>query len=141
MKLRPVDFSSDGLFLCGTAHSPKDAGESVAQAGGAAARASSVALCGTAALDSNVARVIDSNCDGCAFCVDTCPYKAITLLEYANNGSVKKVVEINESICKGCGVCQGTCPKGGVVVQGFKLGQIRAMVDALLEKQEVRIQK
>lgn len=133
MKLRPVDFASDGIFLCGLAHSPKDSGECVAQAGGAAARASSVALSGTVDLDSNVSRVVESNCDGCAICVDTCPYKAITLAEVRRGGLLKKAVEVNPSVCKGCGVCQATCPKGGVSVQGFKLEQISAMVDSLLE--------
>ena len=85
-------------------------------------------------LDANISSVIDENCDGCAYCVDPCPYKAVTLIEYMKNGAIKKTVEVNSSLCKGCGVCQGTCPKKAVVVKGFKLEQLSAMVDGLLKE-------
>jgi len=133
MKLRPVDFASDGVFLCGLCHWPKDSQESIAQAGGAAARAAAITLKETVELDAHYAVVIDSNCDGCALCVNACPYKAITLLEYAKDGMVRKIVEINPGLCKGCGVCQATCPKLGVRVQGFALDQLYSMIDSLFE--------
>ncbi|MBI5239380.1 MAG: FAD-dependent oxidoreductase [Elusimicrobia bacterium] len=133
MKLRPVDFASDGIFLCGLAHSPKDLTECLMQASGAAARASAVALKGSVELEANVSRVLDENCDGCAYCVDPCPYKAITLIEYMFNGAIKKTVEANESVCKGCGVCQATCPKKGIAIMGFRLEQISAMAEAALQ--------
>jgi heterodisulfide reductase subunit A len=76
--------------------------------------------------------VIDENCDGCAYCIDPCPNKAITLIEYMRNGAVKKTVEVDEAACKGCGVCQATCPKKGIFVRGFKLEQISAMVESAL---------
>ena len=77
--------------------------------------------------------MVDESCDGCAYCVDTCPYKAITLVEYMWQGSIKKVVETNESTCKGCGCCQATCPKNGIFIRGFTLDQIRAQIEAALE--------
>jgi heterodisulfide reductase subunit A len=133
MKLRPVDFATEGVFLCGLAHSAKSIEESITQACGAAARASTILSKETIELEANISQVIDENCDGCAYCVDPCPYNAITLIEYMKDGAIKKTVEVDESACKGCGVCQATCPKKGIFVRGFKLEQISAMVNAALE--------
>ncbi|HAH07884.1 MAG TPA: heterodisulfide reductase [Elusimicrobia bacterium] len=136
MKLRPVDFATDGVFLCGMAHYPKTMEESIAQAGAAAARAASVLANETMELEATLSEVVDENCDGCAYCVEPCPYKAVTLLEYkASDGAIKKIVEVNESACKGCGVCQATCPKKGIVVRGFRLDQIAAQSEAVLQEQ------
>jgi len=133
MKLRPVDFMTDGVFLCGLAHSPKTLEESILQAQAASARAATILARDEIELEANISHVIEEKCDGCAYCVDTCPYKAITLLEYMWQGSVKKVVETNQSVCKGCGCCQATCPKDGVLIEGFTLDQIRAQIEAALE--------
>jgi heterodisulfide reductase subunit A-like polyferredoxin len=130
MKLRPVEFMTDGVFLCGLAHSAKGIDESILQAQAAAARAASILSLDSLELGANISQVIDEKCDGCAYCVDTCPYKAITLMEYQWQGSVKKVVEANESICKGCGCCQATCPKCGILIKGFTLDQIKAQIHA-----------
>jgi heterodisulfide reductase subunit A-like polyferredoxin len=132
MKLRPVDFMTDGVFLCGLAHSPKSIDESILQAQAASARAASVLVQDRLELGANISHVADESCDGCAYCVDTCPYKAITLLEYKWQGSIKKVVETNDSTCKGCGCCQATCPKKGVFIRGFTLDQIEAQIHAAL---------
>ncbi len=133
MKLRPVDFMTDGVFLCGLAHSPKGLDECILQAQAASARAAAVLGQDSLELGANISQVVDESCDGCAYCVDTCPFKAITLVEYMWLGSVKKVVETNESTCKGCGCCQATCPKNGIFVRGFTLDQIRAQIEAALE--------
>ncbi len=133
MKLRPVDFMTDGIFLCGLAHSPKTIEESIIQAQAAAARAATILARDSIELEANTSFVIDEKCDGCAYCVDTCPFKSITLLEYMWDGGVKKLVETNESTCKGCGCCQATCPKNGVLIRGFTLDQIRAQIEAALE--------
>ena len=133
MKLRPVDFATDGIFVCGLAHSPKSLEEAIAQASAAAARACTILSKDEIELEATLSQVIDENCDGCAYCIDPCPYKAITLLDYVSDGSIKKTVEVDESACKGCGVCQATCPKKGIFVRGFKLEQIAAQVAAALE--------
>jgi heterodisulfide reductase subunit A-like polyferredoxin len=133
MKLRPVDFMTDGVFLCGLAHAPKSIEERILQAQAASARAGSILAHDDAEMEANVSEVVDANCDGCAYCIETCPYKAITLLEYMWQGSVKKVVETNQSTCKGCGCCQATCPKHGVMIRGFTLDQIAAQINAALE--------
>jgi heterodisulfide reductase subunit A len=132
MKLRPVDFMTDGVFLCGLAHSPKTLEESILQAQAASARAATILAQDSLEMEANISQVIDASCDGCAYCVGTCPFKGITLLEYMWQGAIKKVVETNETICKGCGCCQATCPKGGIVIKGFTLDQIRAQINAAL---------
>lgn len=132
MKLRPIDFATDGVFLAGMAHFPKSIEESILQAQAAATRAATVLARDHIELEGNVSQVIDENCDGCAYCIDTCPYHALTLLEYMRDGAVKKTVEVTESVCKGCGCCMATCPKLGIFVRGFKLEQISAQLNAAL---------
>jgi heterodisulfide reductase subunit A len=132
MKLRPVDFATEGVFLCGLAHGPKFVDESIAQAYGAVARAATILSKDEIEIEPTISHVVDKNCDGCAYCIDPCPYDAITLVEYMREGSVKKTVDVNESACKGCGCCQATCPKEGIFVWKFKLDQLNAMIDACL---------
>lgn len=132
MKLRPVDFATDGVFMCGLAHAPKSVEESIAQAGAAASRAATLLSKDELELDATISEVVDENCDGCAYCIDPCPFAALTLIEYMYNGDVKKTVERNEALCKGCGVCMATCPKMGIFVRNFKLEQLGEMVNAAL---------
>jgi heterodisulfide reductase subunit A len=133
MKLRPVDFATDGVFMCGLAHCPKSVEESIAQANAAAARASTILSKEEIELEATISEVVDENCDGCAYCIDPCPYNALTLIEYMYKGGIKKTVERDAALCKGCGVCQATCPKKGIFIRSFKLEQISAMVEAALE--------
>ena len=135
MKLRPVDFATDGVYLCGLAHSAKAADESIIQAQAAASRAATILSQDFVELEANISQVLDEICDGCAYCVEPCFYQAITLIEYMREGEVKKTVEVDETACKGCGVCMATCPKKGIFVKGFKLEQIGAQVNAALEVQ------
>jgi len=135
MKLRPVDFATDGVYLCGLAHSAKAVDESITQAQAAASRAATILSQDNIELEANISHVIDESCDGCAYCVEPCPYQAITLIEYMREGAVKKTVEVDETACKGCGCCMATCPKKGIFVKGFKLEQIGAQVNAALEVQ------
>jgi len=131
-KLRPIEFATDGIFLCGTAHSPMGLREAVSQAAGTATRAATVLARGTIELEPTISHVIEEKCDGCAYCVDPCPFKAITLVEYQSNGETKKRVQVNEAICKGCGTCQATCPKGAIFVWHFRPEQLQAQVYAAL---------
>ncbi len=132
MKLRPIDFATAGVFLCGLAHSSKSVDESIIQAQATASRAATVLAKDKIELEATISHVIDENCDGCAYCVEPCPYQAITLIEYMSKGSVKKTVEVNETACKGCGCCMATCPKKGILVKGFTLEQLAAQVNAAL---------
>jgi heterodisulfide reductase subunit A len=132
LKLRPVDFASDGIYLCGLAHSPKTADESIAQAMAAAARAATILSKPRIELQAAISEVVEENCDGCAYCVEPCPYKAITLIEYVKDGTVKKTVDADPAKCQGCGVCQATCPKQGIFIRNYKIDQLAAMVEAAL---------
>ncbi len=99
----------------------------------AAARASTILSKQQIQLEAAISEVVDENCDGCAYCIDPCPYEAVTLIEYMKDDAVKKTVETDPAKCRGCGVCQATCPKKGIFIRNFKLDQISAMVDAALE--------
>jgi len=132
-KLRPVDFSTDGMFVAGLAHYPKPIEESVAQALAASARAATLLSKTSISLDAIKATVDEEYCDGCALCVDVCPYHAITLVDKeGENGVDGKIIVVNKAQCKGCGLCQGTCPKRGVYVAGFTMQQISAQIQAAL---------
>jgi heterodisulfide reductase subunit A len=131
-KIRPVDCATEGIFLAGLCHNPKPLEDSIRLGLAAAARAATILSRDHLELDAHVSIPIDENCDGCAFCVDGCPFRAITLMEYMKQGQVKKTVEINETLCKGCGSCMATCPKQGIYVAGFSMPQLTAQVEAAL---------
>ncbi len=132
-KLRPVDMSVDGLFLCGMGNYPQPIEESLAQAQATVARASGVLARQEMQLDAIKSEVTEK-CDGCALCLDVCPYRAIRLTEETAGGNGHKTRKIvtDPALCKGCGICAATCPKGGVFVHGFTLDQLRAQVAAAL---------
>ena len=132
LKLRPVDFATDGVFLCGLAHAPKSLDETISQAMASASRAATILAKDELPLEAAISEVVDKNCDGCAYCIDPCPYQALTLIEYMRKGEIKKTVETNEALCKGCGVCQATCPKLGIFIRHYKMDQIAAVVEAAL---------
>ncbi len=124
MKLRPVDFSTDGVFLCGLAHAPKSIEESVAQAVAAAARAETVLAKDRIITEGVVAQVDESSCSGCRTCVALCPFEAITFDE------TKGVARVNTSLCKGCGTCTAACTAGANRIQGFRFDQIISQIVA-----------
>ena len=131
-KLKPVDSTVDGVFLAGMCHYPKPINESIAQGKAAASRAGVILSKKTMKLDA-IKSHVTQNCDGCALCVDVCPYNAIILEEFEENGRKHKRINTDKALCKGCGICAATCPKEGVVVDGFTQSQLKAQVDAILE--------
>ncbi|MBI4835450.1 MAG: CoB--CoM heterodisulfide reductase iron-sulfur subunit A family protein [Planctomycetes bacterium] len=133
LKLRPVDFATEGVYLAGLAHSPKNVDESIIQGAAAASRAATILAKDKVELDAVVSEIIDECCDGCGYCVEICPYHSLTLMEYMKGDEIKKTIDRDLALCKGCGVCQATCPKGGVVVSNFKMSQLKEMVEAALE--------
>lgn len=126
MKLRPVDFAADGLYLCGLAHSPKLIGESLAQANAAAIRA--VTLLSKDRLESLgiVATVNEKWCKGCGLCINVCPYDARYIDER------RKVVRVREVLCQGCGACVAACPSNASQQNSFEKQQIIDMLDAAI---------
>lgn len=131
VKLRPVDFAGEGLFLAGLAHYPKPIEEVVSQALAAVARATTVLSNRRIDLDSIKAHVDDAACDACALCPDVCPYQAITM-EPVEEGEGRMRVRVNLTRCKGCGICQATCPKDAINVGGFTYRQLSAQIRAAL---------
>jgi heterodisulfide reductase subunit A len=126
VKLRPVDFATDGVFLAGIAHSPKLIEESIAQAKAAASRATTVLTKETITAEGIVASVNEDICSGCGVCEVLCPYLAIQVDEE------EKVAKVNEALCKGCGTCCAACPSGAVEQRGFNREQILSMIGAAL---------
>jgi len=131
-KLRPVDMSVNGLFLAGLCNYPKPLDEAIAQAGAAVSRAGVLLSKDVMQLDAIKSYVTDK-CDGCAMCVDVCPYMAIKLHEVEEGGKTLKRIETDKALCKGCGLCAATCSKRGVSVHGFSMEQLKAQVNAILE--------
>jgi heterodisulfide reductase subunit A len=128
MKLRPVDFATEGVFLCGMAHWPKYIDESIAQACAAAARAATILSKPTLEMEGIIASVDEDLCSGCRICEYLCPYSAIEMNE--NNG--KSTAHIIEALCKGCGVCGTACPTKAISMGHFTKEQILAQVKAAL---------
>ena len=131
-KLRPVDSMVDGLFIAGLCHHPKPLDEAVSQAKAAVSRAGIILAKEVMQLDAVKSQVTEK-CDGCALCLDVCPYKALKLEEYRDNGHAHRRVTSDKALCKGCGLCEATCPKEGVTIHHFTQEQLRAQVDAVLE--------
>jgi heterodisulfide reductase subunit A len=127
MKLRPVEFATDGIFLCGLAHSPKSIDESISQAYATVSKACTILSKSEIESDALVAVVDDSKCRRCNICTELCEYEAIQLIEV--NGTSKLM--INTVLCKGCGSCAVDCPTGAIKVYGFTLDQIENMVREL----------
>jgi len=131
-KLRPVDMTVDGLFVAGLCHHPKGVDEAISQAKAAASRASIILVKESMQLDA-IKSEVTAACDGCALCLDVCPYRAIKLEEYRDNGHAHRRIVTDKALCKGCGLCEATCPKDGVTVHGFTQDQLKAQVDAVIE--------
>ena len=131
-KLRPVDMAVDGIFVAGLAQYPKPIEESIAQALAASGRAATLLSRQAIELDIPTAVIDMALCDGCALCVDVCPYKAITVTTEKKSEPEKKTLSVNLTACKGCGLCQGTCPKHCIFVKGFSPSQLTAQIDAAL---------
>jgi heterodisulfide reductase subunit A-like polyferredoxin len=125
VKLRPVDFASEGIYLCGTAHGPKLISESIAQAMAAAARAASFLSAKEVTVGGVVAQVDEKLCAACQVCVRVCPYGVPQI--------PNDVSEINEALCQGCGICVSECPAKAIRLDHYTDDQIMVKVDALLE--------
>jgi heterodisulfide reductase subunit A len=127
VKLRPVDFAAEGIFLAGLAHSPRAIEETIAQAQAAAVRA--VALLARPQLESTpiVASVNPKLCAACGQCVEICPYGARVLEPGMSHA------EVIEVLCQGCGACVAACPNKASQQKGFEVAQVFGMLDAAVE--------
>ncbi|HXZ23948.1 MAG TPA: FAD-dependent oxidoreductase, partial [Methanomassiliicoccales archaeon] len=123
MKLRPVDFATEGVFLAGAAHWPKFVDEVIAQASGAATRATMVISKEFVETEGIIAFVSVNKCTGCELCIQVCPFGAIDKID----GKAK----VNEALCKGCGTCNAVCKSGAIKQRGFRDEQMIEVLDAL----------
>ena len=129
VKLKPLDFATDGIFLCGSARFPANIREAVAQGLGAAARASIPLSKGSVEVEPIISVLADEDaCRGCGLCVALCPYGA---LEVRQTEKGRKVHVINVA-CKGCGICAATCYQHALSINSFTDRQIEAQIDAFL---------
>jgi heterodisulfide reductase subunit A len=128
-KLRPVEFASEGIYVCGAAHGPKDVVESVAQAYAAASKASIPMAAGKIKAGAVKASVNEEICVNCDACVVSCVFNAIE----ASPFGLPRIIEAN---CKGCGVCASECPMGAMQLKHFKDDQIIAEIEALFQPGE-----
>ncbi|MEE9474545.1 MAG: 4Fe-4S dicluster-binding protein, partial [Candidatus Hydrothermarchaeaceae archaeon] len=134
VKLRPVDFATDGIFVCGVAHSPKNIQESIAQASAAAQHASIILSKNVVLAEGIIALVNEDKCIGCKAC-DLCPYNSIEYID--RKISLKEFdyytrkAHVMMALCKGCGKCAGTCPTGAIKMHHFTEAQIFTQLTAL----------
>jgi heterodisulfide reductase subunit A-like polyferredoxin len=126
VKLRPVDMASDGIFVCGTAHSPKLISESISQSMAAASRAATFLSQTEITLSVVTAKVDQEMCASCLICVRSCPYEVPRI----NKDGVS---EIDPALCRGCGVCAAECPAKVIELNWYEDDQVMSKVDALLE--------
>jgi|TARA_B100000315_G_scaffold202119_1_gene194701 heterodisulfide reductase subunit A len=125
VKLRPVDFAADGVFLCGTAHYPKDIAETISQAFGAASRAISLLSKDSVTATGAICDVNEMNCVACEACMTACTYDAI---DFYNTPQGKKA-RVNPVLCKGDGLCNAKCPTGAIFLKHFTDDEIFRQID------------
>ena len=127
MKLRPVDFASNGLFLCGTCHSPKFIDESISQAKATAARVACILSKKELEISGIISVVEPDKCAACLTCVRTCPYEVPKINEDG-------VAEIQPAMCHGCGICASECPAKAIQLMHYKDNQVIAKTISLFEE-------
>jgi heterodisulfide reductase subunit A len=122
--MRPVEFATEGIFLCGLAHSPKHIDENISQARAAASRASTVLSKAYLEVGAQVSQVDQGKCISCMTCTKVCPYGAPAV-----NADHK--AEIIAAKCMGCGICAAECPACAIQLNHFESRQFKDMLDEL----------
>jgi len=125
VKLRPVDFATEGVFVAGLAHCPKTIEDSIAQANAAVARACTILSKDEIEVEGKIGEIDMARCTGCGMCIENCAYNAIELIDDRHFG---RVAYINQILCKGCGACAGNCRCAAIDIRGFTGEQIFAMI-------------
>jgi heterodisulfide reductase subunit A-like polyferredoxin len=138
VKLRPVDFSADGIFMAGMAHYPKLLDETIAQAQAAASRAASILSQKTMRTNARVAVVDPQKCVGCLTCVRICPYNVPKIKNtFTGVGNIIGAAYIETAVCHGCGSCASECPAQAIQIMHYTDAQTLTKLDALMEQQPV----
>jgi len=132
MKLRPVDFATEGVFMAGLCHFPKFIDEATAQAQAAASRAATILSRDTLEAEATVANVDPAKCSACHMCEGLCAYRAIEV-KVVNERTGKQAAVVNEALCKGCGACAANCRSLAIDIRGFQSESISREIAALLD--------
>jgi heterodisulfide reductase subunit A-like polyferredoxin len=133
VKLRPVDFASDGLYMAGAAHYPKFIDESIAQAQAAAARAATILSKDVLEVGGIIAQVDAEKCVGCLTCVRICPYNVPQIkADFSGVGNILGAAYVEPAQCHGCGICVSECPAKAIQLLHYEDLQIGAEIEALL---------
>jgi len=132
-KIKPLDFSTSGIYMCGAAHYPKNLVDSIAQAEGAASRAAIPIMQERMKGEGIVSEVNEELCRGCGLCESACAYSAIEMKVNPKDPG-RMLAEVNRALCKGCGSCAAACLSSAIEQKGYKSKQINVMIAALLEK-------
>ena len=133
VKLKPVEFATDGVFLCGTAHYPKHIQETINQAYGAAGRVLTLLSKDTVVASGSVAKVEEYDCVSCGACITACTYDAIGFHETPMG---KKAI-VNPILCKGDGLCNAKCPTNAIVLKHFTNDALFSQIDAAVTDEEI----
>jgi len=133
VKLRPVEFSAEGVYLCGMAHYPKHIPEAINQAYGAAGRALTLLSHDIVTVSGSVCEVDERKCMGCGACISACTYGAI---EFRETRQGKKAV-VNPVICKGDGLCNAKCPTGAISLKHYTDEELLSQIDAAVPEEEI----
>jgi heterodisulfide reductase subunit A len=134
VKLRPVDFATEGVYLCGLAHSPKSIKESIIQGRAAAGRAATVIAKDQLETEGTIASVDPNLCVACGACEQVCAYSAIEVQDVPVRGGTVRRAVVNDVLCKGCGTCSATCRCGAIDVSGFSDKQVISEIEYLLRR-------
>ncbi|UCE36750.1 MAG: CoB--CoM heterodisulfide reductase iron-sulfur subunit A family protein [Thermoplasmata archaeon] len=128
MKLRPVEFATDGIFVCGLAHSPKFFNECISQSSAAVSRAATILSKEKLFVEGMVSSVDEELCIGCRTCEFVCPYGAV------RKDEEELVAKVMEVLCKGCGICAGSCPENAITIRNYTETQLTAQAMAALRE-------
>ena len=133
VKLKPVEFATDGVFLCGTAHYPKHIQETINQAYGAAGRVLTLLSHDTVTASGSVCEVKENDCVSCGACITACTYDAIEFIDTPKG----KKARVNPILCKGDGVCSAKCPTSAIVLKHFTDEVLCSQIDAAVTEEEL----
>jgi heterodisulfide reductase subunit A len=147
VKLRPLDFATDGIYLCGSAHWPAHLDEAISQALGAAARAATILSKDQIRASGVVSHVDEALCRGCERCSEVCEFGAIEMVEWTPKDRLpgfgltqragrRMVARVNAVVCKGCGACAVVCPTSALQAAHFTDRQVTAMIRAAMGEQD-----
>ena len=133
VKLRPVEFATDGVYLCGIAHYPKHIPETINQAYGAAGRALTLLSHDIVTASGSVCEVDENKCVSCGACITVCTYGAI---EFYDTPQGRKA-RVNPVLCKGDGLCNTVCPTAAISLKHFTDEELLSQIDAAIPEEEI----